>query len=107
MDDFYSLVRQDPNGALRRLQQDPTVSFWVKDAIVALSLRDVVNALQDLDLLLNCFEARFDTMVDRTPHPTCRLRPLCPPPRPDTESDDSLGAGDQFPGHLLIGGSVP
>ena len=35
-----------------RLIKDPTTSYWLKDAIVALRKRDVVDALNDVEILL-------------------------------------------------------
>ena len=35
-----------------RILKDPTTSYWLKDAIVALRKRDVVDALNDVEILL-------------------------------------------------------
>lgn len=56
---------QEPESALRKLdhdlkaiQQDPTASYWLKQAVTQLWDRDVVDALNDLDALRELLEAK-------------------------------------------------
>lgn len=52
-------------GMFRELQNDPSVSYWLKDALHALDKRDPVDAVCDAELLANVMgqrakEARYD-----------------------------------------------
>lgn len=76
---------QEPESALRKLehglkaiQQDPTASYWLKQAVTQLWECDVVDALHDLDVLRELLEEkhRIDRLLlekwvgnhDGTPH---------------------------------------
>lgn len=49
-----------------RVQQSlasPSVSFWLKDALRAMTGRDVVDALNDAELLVKVLTARFEEIL--------------------------------------------
>ncbi|OQW99167.1 MAG: hypothetical protein BWK73_50940 [Thiothrix lacustris] len=43
---------------LRDITTDPTASYWLKQAVTELWERDVVDALNDLDVLRDLLEAK-------------------------------------------------
>ena len=43
---------------LKAIQQDPTASYWLKQAVTQLWERDVEDALNDLDVLRELLEAK-------------------------------------------------
>lgn len=105
MDTFYQLLTSDPDAAIRQLQADTTVSTWLKHALTQLADRDPVDALHDLDLLLNLVEALCDTALAQQPRPHCRIRTL--PSDSSTEHEVLIPPTvDQFPAELMIGGTV-
>ncbi len=105
MTPFFQLLLTDPANAQRQLLADGTVSSWIKDAVLRLSQRDPVDALHDLDLLLNLFEAVCDTALGVPPQPHSRIRTL-PPEAESTPEPDIPASVDQFPAEILIGGTV-
>lgn len=44
---------------------DPSASDWLKDALVAVSKRDICDALSDAELLVAILQARFDRLTKR------------------------------------------
>ena len=42
------------------IQTDPSISYWLKDALTALDQRDPVDALQDAEILLALAEKRLN-----------------------------------------------
>lgn len=45
---------------------DPSVRYWVKDNLVALDQRDVVDALDDAELLADLMRLRAAAMLGRS-----------------------------------------
>src|SRR5574340_1548361 len=76
MNPFFALLQGDPHRAKAQVLGDPAISGWLKDAIHQLDRRDLVDALHDLDLLLNLYEALCDHQMNLTPSPRHRLRSL-------------------------------
>jgi hypothetical protein len=104
MHPFFQLLITDPDKAHAKILADCTVSFWLKEALRQLASRDPVDALHDLDLLLNLYEAICDVQLQRTPTPHTRIRTLTD--HTDPMTDTLAEALDQFPGEIMIGGTI-
>jgi len=99
--EFLALLTQDPQAAKRQIMEDPSSSYWIKQAIVDLSRRDPLDVLYEMDLLLNLFEAINDRLLGFTPHPHSRIRQITPAPDSQPDSEELF---DQYPGEIEIGG---
>ena len=105
MNSFFVLLQRDPLRGKAQLLNDPAISGWLKEALRHLDRRDPVDVLHDLDLLLNVYEALCDHHLGLTPAPRTRVRSLAEASAAATD-DDSPGTLDQFPGEIVIGGSL-
>jgi hypothetical protein len=105
MNSFFVLLQRDPIRAKAQLLGDPAISGWLKEALRHLDRRDPVDVLHDLDLLLNVYEALCDHHLGLTPAPRTRVRSLSEASAVATD-DDSPGTLDQFPGEIVIGGTL-
>lgn len=101
-----ALLRTDPTRAVEILRADATISFWVKEILLHITQRDLVDALFDLDLLLNVVEALIDQKQGRTPTPASRVHPLAPDQEASLAPEAPSIAIDQCPAEILIGGTV-
>lgn len=99
---LLALLTTNPDAAKAFLDQDPATSFWLKQAIRDLSRRDPTDVLFELDILLNLFEAICDQMLDITPNPHSRVRSVTM----GTATPASPPSLDQFPGEIVIGGTL-
>lgn len=99
--EFLALLTQDPQAAQRQIMEDPSSSYWIKQAIVDLCRRDPLDVLYEMDLLLNLFEAINDRLLGFTPHPQSRIRQIVTAPDSQPDSEELF---DQYPGEIEIGG---
>ncbi len=105
--EFAALLRQDPTKAIAQLRDDPTISFWLKDMLLHLHRRDLLDVLYDLDLLVNVVEALSDHRAGRIPRPGSRLHPLSPESEEEEPQPGPFEAPlDQCPAEICIGGTL-
>jgi hypothetical protein len=64
----------ESNQRIAQLLADPSASFWIKDAIRALSERDPIDALGDAELLAEVMKERLDGLL-ALPAPSRSNRP--------------------------------
>lgn len=99
--EFLALLTRDPQAAQRQIMEDPSSSYWLKQAIVDLCRRDPLAVLYEMDLLLNLFEAINDRLLGFTPQPQSRIRQIATAPDSQADSEELF---DQYPGEIEIGG---
>lgn len=51
------------NNLIQELLDDPSTSYWLKSALIALDKRDINNVLNDIETLLEVFTAKYEEVI--------------------------------------------